>query len=99
MTENGFLNRDEKSGEYSLSLKLFEIGVKATKATNYPRLITSELEKLASSLQVVAQFSVEDNGELLCLQSIDPENMNPFPSIPASAAVRLYTQLVPERPF
>ncbi|MBC3537159.1 IclR family transcriptional regulator [Megasphaera hominis] len=78
LTENGFLNRDEKSGEYSLSLKLFEIGVKATKATNYPRLITSELEKLASSLQVVAQFSVEDNGELLCLQSIDPENMNSF---------------------
>lgn len=74
LTNNGFLNRDEKTGDYSLSLKLFELGVKATKVTNYPQLISSELEKLAHNLDVIAQFSIEDHNELLCLQSINPHN-------------------------
>lgn len=72
LTENGFLNRDDKTGDYSLSLKLFELGVKATKSTNYPQLINNELEKLAESLNVIAQYSVEDHNELLCMQSIHP---------------------------
>lgn len=74
LTQNGFLTHDEKTGDYSLSLKLLELGVKATRTTNYPKIINGELEKLASSLHVIAQFSIEDNNELFCLQSIDPDN-------------------------
>lgn len=74
LANNGFLNRDEKTGDYSLSLKLFEIGVKATKNANYPVLINSELEKLANTLDVIAQFSIEDHNELLCLQSFNPKS-------------------------
>ena len=76
LCQNGFLKRNEKSGDYSLSLKLFELGVKATQGINYLNLIRSELEALSSELGVIAQFSVEDNNELLCLESIDPNNSN-----------------------
>jgi IclR family KDG regulon transcriptional repressor len=78
LVENDFLLRDAKTGEYKLSLKLFEIGVKASQSTNYPQLINSELEKLATKLNVIAQFSVEDNNELLCLQSVDSNTTNGF---------------------
>ena len=78
LVENDFLLRDAKTGEYKLTLKLFEIGVKASQSTNYPQLINSELEKLATKLNVIAQFSVEDNNELLCLQSVDSNTTNGF---------------------
>lgn len=78
LIENGFVIKDEKTGEYKLSLKLFELGVKASQNTNYPQLINSELEKLSKNLNVTAQFSVEENNELLCLQSVDPNKSSGF---------------------
>jgi len=73
---NGYLNRDPGSGEYSLSFKTFEIGVYAVRNINYIGLIKSTLDQLASDFGVIAQFSVESDNELLCLESYDPDGSN-----------------------
>jgi IclR family KDG regulon transcriptional repressor len=72
MCSNGYLNKDEESGKYSLSFKAFEIGVHAVRHVDYISFIKSALDKLSTELGVIAQFSVEDNNELLCLESYDP---------------------------
>lgn len=72
MCSNGYLNKDELSGKYSLSFKAFEIGVYAVRNVDYISFIKRTLDTLSSSLGVIAQFSVEDNNELLCLESYDP---------------------------
>lgn len=74
LCSNGYLNRDPKSGDYSLSLKAFEIGVHAVRKIDYLNLIKRDLEELSSALKVVAQFSIEDHNELLCLDSFDQNN-------------------------
>lgn len=76
LCENGYLKRDEISGSYSLSFKAFEIGVYAVRNVDYISFIKSTLEQLSSELGVIAQFSVEDNNELLCLESYDPSKSN-----------------------
>lgn len=72
MCSNGYLNKDEKSGKYSLSFKAFEVGVYAVRNVDYISFIKSTLDTLSSELGVIAQFSVEDHNELLCLESYDP---------------------------
>jgi IclR family KDG regulon transcriptional repressor len=72
--KNGYLNRDEKRGDYSLSLRAFEIGVRAVHNLDYINLIKCELADLSSELGIVAQYSIEENNELLCLESIDQKN-------------------------
>ncbi|EGO65572.1 IclR family transcriptional regulator [Acetonema longum] len=74
LCRNGYLNRDIKTGDFSLSLRAFEVGVNAMRNLDYISLIKSALAELASSLNVVAQFSVEDHNELLCLESFDQQN-------------------------
>lgn len=74
LCSNGYLNKDEKSGDFSLSLKAFEIGVHAVNNLNYMPMIKSVLKELSTKFGVIAQFSVEDNNELLCLESIDVNN-------------------------
>lgn len=71
LSSNGYLNRDAKTGEYSLSLRAFEVGVQAVRNLDYSGLVKNVLEELSEELNVVAQFSVEDGGELLCLESYD----------------------------
>jgi IclR family KDG regulon transcriptional repressor len=68
---NGYLNKNEKTGDYILSYRAFEIGVKAMRHLNHSNLIKSSLTNLSADLGVIAQFSVEDNNELLCLESIN----------------------------
>ena len=71
---NGYLNRDAKTGDFSLSLRAFEIGVQAVRNLDYINLIKSGLAELSSNLKIVAQFSIEDHNELLCLESFDQQN-------------------------
>ena len=71
---NGYLNKDPKSGDYSLSLRAFEVGVKAVRNFDYLSLIRSSLSELSAELGVVAQFSIEDQNELLCIESFDHKN-------------------------
>lgn len=71
---NGYLNRDPKSGDYALSLRAFEVGVQAVRNLDYLSLIRSSLSDLSISLDVVAQFSIEDQNELLCIESFDQKN-------------------------
>ena len=80
---NGYLNRDPKTGEYSLSLRAFEVGVQAVQSLDYLSLIRSSLSELANSLDVVAQFSVEDQNALICIESFERE----------STALSVYTRI------
>ena len=70
----GYLNREEKTGNYSLSLRTFEIGVRAVRNLDYINLIKGSLANLSSELSVIAQYSIEDHHELLCLESFDHKN-------------------------
>lgn len=74
LCDNGYLLRDSKTGDFSLSLKAFEVGVHAVRNLDYINLIKGELENLANELDVIAQFSIEDKNELLCLESFDKNN-------------------------
>ncbi len=71
---NGYLNRDDKTGDYSLSLRAFEIGIHAVRRLDYINLIKGILADLSTELGVIAQYSIEDNNELLCLESFDHKN-------------------------
>ena len=71
LCECGYLNRSERDGEYSLTFKAFEVGVKAVRTSEIDYVIRNTLEQLSREHNVVAQFSVEDHDELLCLQSYD----------------------------
>lgn len=76
LCSNGYLNRDPKTGDYSLSLRAFEVGVRAVRKLDYSNLVKGVLEELSSELHVIAQFSIEDNNELLCLESFDQRDAN-----------------------
>ena len=71
---SGYLNKNEKTGDYSLSLRTFEIGVNAVRQLDYLSMVKGVLTDLSTDLNVVAQFSIEDNNELLCLESFDQKN-------------------------
>jgi IclR family KDG regulon transcriptional repressor len=66
---NGYLTKDSK-GHYSLTLKTYEVGISVIQRGNQINLINTVLGDLNKDSGRVAQFSVEDNSELLCLQSI-----------------------------
>ena len=70
LTECGYLNRNEQTKEYSLSLKMYEVGINSIQGVDKMSLINSVLADLAEATGRIAQFSIEDNNELICLQSI-----------------------------
>ena len=72
LCSNGYLQRDPINGNYSLTFKAFEVGVYAVRNVNHISFIKNVLEQLSDELGVIAQFSIEDNNELLCLESYDP---------------------------
>lgn len=74
LCSNGYLNRDARTGNFTLSLRAFEVGVHAVRNLDYINLIKGALVELSSSLGVIAQFSIEDHNELLCLESFDQQN-------------------------
>lgn len=70
LVENGYLEKNEKTGEYVLTLKAYEIGINAVQNLDKISLINSTLADLSGETGRVAQFSIEDNNQLLCIQSI-----------------------------
>lgn len=75
LTANGYFLRDE-DGNYRLSYKPYEIGLRAIRRINYITFIRESLEQMARDLGAIAQFSVRDGDELLCLESFDLTDSN-----------------------
>ena len=65
LVQNGYLAKNEKSGEFSLTLKTYEVGLNAVQNLDKLSLIKSTLVDLNSRCGRIAQFSVEDNNQLL----------------------------------
>ena len=74
LTENGYLRRDDASGMYTLTLKPYEIAMASIKNLDKISQITSTLAELNRTCGRIAQFSVEDGDELMCLQSVGGES-------------------------
>lgn len=73
LVQNGYLIKNETDGSYSLTLKAYEIGLNSVRNMNQLSLIHSALADLNKRTGGTAQFSVEDNDQLLCLQSVGTE--------------------------
>lgn len=76
LVQNGYLVKNEKNGDYSLTLKTYEVGLNAVQNLDKLSLINSTLLDLNNRCGRISQFSVEDNNQLLCLQSIGKEAMS-----------------------
>ena len=76
LVQNGYLAKNEKNGDFSLTLKTYEVGLNAVQNLDKLSLINSTLVDLNNRCGRIAQFSVEDNNQLLCLQSIGKEAMS-----------------------
>lgn len=70
LVQNGYLNKNPKSGNYTLTMKAYEVGISSIQNLDKISLINSTLVDLSNITGRIAQFSVEDNNQLLCLQSI-----------------------------
>lgn len=73
LTENGYLERNEQTKEYALTLRLYETGISAVQRQDRSSIINTMLTRLSQETGRIAQYSIEDNNELLCIQSIGPE--------------------------
>lgn len=76
LCSNGYLKRDEKSGEYSLTFKAYEIGIATIRRVDYITFIRETVDKMSSDLGVIAQYSIDDCNELLCIESFDTTRAN-----------------------
>lgn len=70
LCNNGYLDRDPK-GNYFLTFKAYEIGLRAVRRVDYITFIRETLDTLSNELGVIAQFSVREQKELLCIESFD----------------------------
>lgn len=70
LVQNGYLDKSPQTGNYTLSLKAYEVGISSIQNLDKISLINSILADLSRETGRIAQFSVEDNNQLLCLQSI-----------------------------
>lgn len=70
MVQCGYLQRDAQTGSYSLTMRACEVGMGAAQNRDKMALINAALTELAAQTGRIAQFSVEDDNQLLCLQSI-----------------------------
>lgn len=75
LVTNGYLDRDNK-GNYYLTFKTYEVGIRAMRRVDYITFIRETLDKLSDELEVIAQFSVREQNELLCLESFDSTKSN-----------------------
>ncbi len=67
---------EDYRGNYSLTFVPYEIGIRAVRRVDYITFIRETLDKLSEELEVVAQFSVREQNELLCLESFDSTRSN-----------------------
>lgn len=74
LAANGYLDKNSQTGNYSLTLKTYKIGISAVQSLNQISIINTVLVDLRRDTDRIAQFSIEDNNELLCLQSIGQTN-------------------------
>lgn len=77
LCSNGYLNKNNTTGTFSLSLKAFEVGVSAVRKLDYLDLVRDVLESLSEETGAISQFSIDENNELLCLECVD-NNSNSF---------------------
>lgn len=70
LTQNGYLEKDSKNGNYSMTLKMYEIGTNAINSIDKFSVINSVLMELSEKTGRIAQFSIEDQNQIMCLQSI-----------------------------
>ena len=75
LVANGYFDKDER-GNYSLTFKAYEVGIRAVRRVDYITFIRETLDQLAAELGVIAQFSVKEGTELLCLESFDLTRSN-----------------------
>ena len=73
----GYLNRDEKTGNYSMTFKTYEVGLNAMRGFDYINTIKSSLSDLSARTGLIAQYSIEDKNELLCLETFN-QSGSPF---------------------
>lgn len=70
----GYIKKNQENGALSLTMKAYEVGISAAQNQNQISLINSTLIDLRNETGLISQFSIEDNNELLCLQSMGYEN-------------------------
>lgn len=70
LVQNGYLDKHPQTGNYSLTMKTYEIGIRSVQNLDKMSLINSILADLSAETGRIAQFSIEDHNQLLCLQSI-----------------------------
>lgn len=75
LVSTGYLDKDSR-GNYSLTFKTYELGIRAVRRVDYITFIRETLDHLADELGVIAQFSVREHNELLCIESFDPTHSN-----------------------
>ena len=69
LTENGYVKRND-DGSYTLTFKLYTTAVSSMQNVDRIALINEALSELNRSTGRVAQFSIEDGNQLMCLQSV-----------------------------
>lgn len=72
---NGYLDKNPK-GNYSLTFKSYELGIRAVRRVDYITFIRETLDNISTGLGVIAQFSVREQNELLCIESFDQSRAN-----------------------
>ena len=74
LVQKGYLDKDPVTGNYNLTLKTYQVGSGALHNLNRISLINASLTELNQKTGRIAQFSVEDDGLLLCLQSVGSQS-------------------------
>lgn len=75
LCSNGYLEKDSR-GNYSITFKCYEVGIRAVSRVDYISFIRETLDQLSDTLGVIAQFSVREQNELLCIESFDLTRAN-----------------------
>lgn len=70
LTQNGYLEKDAQSANYSLTLKAYQVGMSSIQNINKISMINATLSDLHKETGRIAQFSVEDGYQIICLQSV-----------------------------
>lgn len=70
LVDLGYMTKNPQNGQYALTLKMYEVGISSIQNLDKLSLINSTLAELSGLTGRICQFSIEDNNQLLCLQSI-----------------------------
>jgi len=74
---NDYITKDAFTGQYSLTLKAYEIGINAVKNNYNMHLIKSILSEISTTTNELVHFVVEDNNEIITLEMLGNKG-NPF---------------------